>query len=61
MTVHDLIHKLYEMPQDAEVTIDADDGLEGNYMPLIGVTLRETLMGAFVTLDADVSHIGIKA
>lgn len=52
MTVHDLIMALNTMPKDAEITLDLDDGLDGNYMPLLGVTLRETVMGVFVTLDA---------
>lgn len=61
MTVHDLINKLYAMPQDAEVTLDIDDGLAGNYMPVLGVSQKTTIMGSFVVIDADVARIGIKA
>ena len=41
------------MPMDAEVTIDLDDGMDGNYMPVLGVIQKRTIMGEFVVLDAD--------
>lgn len=60
MNVKTLIAQLLTMPMDAEVTLDTDDGLEGNYMPVLGASQKLTLMGEFVVLDADISRIGIK-
>lgn len=57
MNVKTLIEQLLTVPMDAEVTLDVADGLDGNYMPVLGVSQKETISGAFVVLDADVRRI----
>lgn len=56
MIVKDLVALLRTMPQDAIATLDVDDGMEGNYMPILRATLHKNLHGEFVSLDADIHH-----
>lgn len=57
MNVQEVISLLATTPKDAEVTLDIDDGLDGNYMPVMGVSERKTIMGKFVVIDADFHRI----
>lgn len=54
MKVRELIHRLVDMPQDADVVVDMnDDAVSENYQNLTHVLKRENVFGAFVSLDTE--------
>lgn len=56
MIVLELIKILQQFPLDLDVTIDTDDGFEGNYMEIRNVREIKNVLGSFIVIDADVKY-----